>query len=320
LKLNSRRSSWRVEATTPSCFPRFGNPRSWRKRPRGDPPPTTTIAMDYILRAVLRIEPAAGEIRSALTGTIPSALEGVRSALTETIQTTLSTVIQTALCSVPKISDENYEQSFAFRRLWFDIEQTYRQIPSDLVSNVVLGDRGVDSINVDRGELIHPTAHLILRSASDAESDHILAPYNAGLQSRLCARVLQEFFWDNLQSVQKVESSGWSCFPQAFYTNTNLIAHWANLGYAEEASIHDHILQSLISHPKLYDHQADALVILFKLVGATFEAYADPSAVDRCFELLKGHYSGDLVQKVPQHMHPGYLAKGNLVQVGVLAW
>ena len=39
----------------------------------------------------------------------------------------------------------------------------------------------------------------------------------------------------------------------------------------------------------MYDHQADALIILFKLAGATFEAYADPSVVDRCFELLQGH-------------------------------
>ena len=53
--------------------------------------------------------------------------------------------------------------------------------------------------------------------------------------------------------------------------------------------IRDHILQSLISHPKLYDHQADALIILLKLAGATFAAYADPSVVDRCFELLKHH-------------------------------
>ena len=52
--------------------------------------------------------------------------------------------------------------------------------------------------------------------------------------------------------------------------------------------------QSLISQPALWDHQADALIILFKLAGATFEAYADPSVVDRCFELLKGKYqSGD---------------------------
>ena len=66
----------------------------------------------------------------------------------------------------------------------------------------------------------------------------------------------------------------------------------------EEPAIRNHILQSLIdiSHPKLYDHQADALVILFKLAGATFEAYADPSAVDRCFKLLKDSYSRGTVR------------------------
>ena len=40
-----------------------------------------------------------------------------------------------------------------------------------------------------------------------------------------------------------------------FYADTNLIAHWANLGYVEEPAIRNHILQSLISHPKLYDHR-----------------------------------------------------------------
>ena len=74
-----------------------------------------------------------------------------------------------------------------------------------------------------------------------------------------------------------------------FCADVNLIAHWANLGFVEEAAIHNDILQSLISHPKMWDHQADALLILFKLAGATFETYADPSVVDRCFELLKGH-------------------------------
>ena len=57
----------------------------------------------------------------------------------------------------------------------------------------------------------------------------------------------------------------------------------------EEITIRSRILQSLISHPELYYHQADALLILFKLAGATFEAYADVSVVDRCFELLKDH-------------------------------
>ena len=82
-------------------------------------------------------------------------------------------------------------------------------------------------------------------------------------------------------------ASGGSC--QEFYADVNLIARWANLGYVEEAAIRSHILQSLVSHPTLHDHQAWALIILFKLAGATFGAFADPSVVDRCFELLKNH-------------------------------
>ena len=84
----------------------------------------------------------------------------------------------------------------------------------------------------------------------------------------------------------------------------NLIASWANLGYVEESAIHDHILRSPTSFPKLCDHQASAIIVLFKIAGATFEAYADPSVVDRCFQLLKNHYSCNTV-------------KGRLAQVRV---
>ena len=45
--------------------------------------------------------------------------------------------IQSALDSVvSQLSDENYDQSFAFYRCWFDIGQTYHQVPSDLVFNI----------------------------------------------------------------------------------------------------------------------------------------------------------------------------------------
>ena len=63
------------------------------------------------------------------------------------------------------------------------------------------------------------------------------------------------------------------------YVDANLIAHWAKLGFVEEDVIRNHILQSLISHPRLCGHQAGALIILLKLAGATFEAYAYPSMV-----------------------------------------
>jgi len=92
----------------------------------------------------------------------------------------------------------------------------------------------------------------------------------------------------------------------------NFIARWANLGFVKEAVIRDHILQSLISHPKLYDHQADALIILFKLAGATFETYADPSVVDRCFQLLQGHYTRNSEKRKMVQVHTPHVVKGSI--------
>ena len=216
---------------------------------------------------------------------------------------------------VSKLSDENYEQSLALYRFWFDIGQTYHQIPSDLVSNTILSNRATGSINAGRGELIHTTAHLTLRFANDVESDCILAPHNAGLQNRLCTRTLQDFFSNNLEIVWDADLGRrmgyWDCTPENFYANTNFVAHWANLGYMEEAAIRDRILQSLITYPKLYDHQADALIILFKLAGPTFEAYADPSVVDRCFQLLKDHYGGNSVKRKPVQVCRSYVVRGS---------
>ena len=191
---------------------------------------------------------------------------------------------QTLGSVVANLSDENYAQSLTFYRFWLGIGQTYHQVPPDQIYNAIWNNRGTGSIDPGQGKLIHSTAHLIVRFASDAESDdHLLAPHTSGLQSRLSTSALKEFFSSNLRII------GGGGTVNEFYATANLIAHWVNLGYMEEAAIRNHILQSLISHPNLYDHQADALIILFKLAGATFEAYADPSVVDRCFELLKDH-------------------------------
>jgi len=181
------------------------------------------------------------------------------------------------------LSDQNYAQSLGFYRFWLDTGRTYIQIPSDQIFDAIWNNRVAASINHDCGLLIHPAAHSIPRFASDAASDPILAPYGPELQSRLCAKSLQEFFSNNLMVAKYKEPV------HELYADANLIAHWANLGYVEEAAIRDHILQSLIAHPKLYDYQVDVLIILFKLAGATFEAYTDPSVFDRCFKLLKGH-------------------------------
>ena len=189
--------------------------------------------------------------------------------------------IQNALGSIVKgLSDQNYEQSLALFRLWIGIGQSYSQIPSDLILDAIYNYRvrGLPDYN-----FIYTTTHQTIRFISDVESDPILALHSAGLQSRFRARILQEFFNVNLRAVYT--GSRWG----RLYTDTNIIAHYANLGHIEEDAIRIYILQSLISHPKLYDPQVVALVILFKIAGATFEAYADPGVVDRCFELLNNH-------------------------------
>ena len=205
---------------------------------------------------------------------------------------------------VEKLSDQNYEQLLALYRLLFDVGLTYFQTSSGQISDHVwkIFDRGSAAVSHKDGKLIHPTAHLAIRFASDAESDSTLAPQIAGLQSRLCASNLRWFFDINAGCTRSPHDS----WVNTSISRANLVAAWANLGYVEESAIRNHILQLLISEPlpKLQDYNADAIIVLFKIAGATFEAYADPSVVDRCFELLKNHYSFNTV-------------KGRLVQVRV---
>jgi len=210
---------------------------------------------------------------------------------------------------VHKLSDQNYEQSLALCRLWHEIGRTYSLTSLDLIFNAIWNNR----TNMNwKNSLIHPAAHLIIRFASDAESDHTqaLAPHASGLQSRLCAKSLRKFFNDNMVLVCYNESrcTTWPLID--FVADANLIACWANRGYVEEAAIRNHILQSLISHEVLYGHQAYALIVLFKLAGATFAAYADPSVVDRCFDLLERYSKGDSTRWKPVQVSSLYEENG----------
>ena len=198
---------------------------------------------------------------------------------------------------IGRISEQNYDQTFAYYRLWFEITQEYVQKYPDQIFDSLLDNRGTHGIQPGSGKLIHSAAHLILRFARDAESDDTLGPYSTGLQDRFCAKILQYFFESDMQIVQFVErrmgtSLDW------WLANVNYVAHWANLGYIKESTIRNHILQPLVSNPmRVYDHHVDALIILFKIAGATFEKYVDPLVVDRCFECLKGHYSNNTTMK-----------------------
>ena len=135
--------------------------------------------------------------------------------------------------------------------------------------------------------LICPNAHQILRFVSDVDSDPILSQHSPGLRNRFCTRILQDFFDTGLEATY----ADYKHAPDTFYMDVNLIAHSANLGYIEEDTIRNHILQSFL-YNTLYDHQAVALSVLLKIAGATFEAYVDPAVVGRCLELLKNHRLG----------------------------
>jgi len=189
--------------------------------------------------------------------------------------------IQTVLDkTIAGLSDQNYEQSFAFLRLWFEIAHTYSTIPPNAILHALQTYYRTRSFP---DNLIDSAAHLVLRFAGDAESDHILAPHSTGLRSRLCTDALRVVFDTDLAVMYNQYS--WT---SSYFTDVNIIAHCVNLGWVEEAVIRNYILQSLISHPTLSGHQVYAFVILFKTAGATFETYADPTAIDRCFEILKG--------------------------------
>ena len=171
-------------------------------------------------------------------------------------RTTMADIGQVLNSVVTKLKDENYAESLAFYRLWFDIGQKYLQITSDHPYYAIWGRREDGSINSADHKLIHSTADLIVRFVGDidAKPDGAPAPHTSGLPGRLSTRSLREFFSDNLVAVYYREGNFGDGPVGNFYTNANLIARCANLGYVEEATIQNRVLQSLISHKRLYDH------------------------------------------------------------------
>ena len=193
-----------------------------------------------------------------------------------------------------KLSEKNYDESFAQYCFWLKIGSAHGYVTSECQVRDSLW-RIAPPDGLKNPELIHPTAHLLIRFIGDMEADQKFTKYTLGLHKRKCTSELHRFFEGNLSLVRSEDVYGSRTL--SFLTGVNLIAHWANLGYVGEEIIRDQILQSLISHPKLHSFQRDALTILFKLAGATFVAYADPSVVSRCFELIRIHNSGVEVKK-----------------------
>lgn len=185
---------------------------------------------------------------------------------------------------IRNLSNDNYQQSLARCRGLLEFRRTCSEMPSDLIFLAIW--ENIHAASRSSNTYIYPAAPLILRFASEAEFDPVFAPYTGvGLRTRLCARIMEDFLDEDLGALFNSLCPG-----GRFYMDVNLIAHCANLGYIEEAVIRDHILQHLSTpYPRLPGHRALALHILFKIAGATFEVYADPSVFSRCFELLRDH-------------------------------
>lgn len=202
---------------------------------------------------------------------------------------TLSNVEKALGSLVSALSNDNYEQVLARYRLWLEIEQTHSQSISDLIFDTVRKNRRT---KFSSSTLIYPSASLVIRFADDIEADRTFASHSAGLRNRLCADVLRDFFHGDLGIAY------YNLTSTEFHKDANLIAYCVNLGHIEEATIRNHILQQLISHRKLFEHQAEALYILFKIAGATFCAYTCPETVDSCFERLTGCWRDNSERKV----------------------
>ena len=211
---------------------------------------------------------------------------------------TLREVLRGLICS---LSEENYNETFAKYRLWLDIGITHDHLnDKDQVADDIGEILQPNLLRPENGDLIHPAIHLYLRFVGDIEADPTISAQVPKL-ARSFEAAVDRCFVENvsLANYSDYVEKNWytSCIEElarrqaGFARQINLVACWANLGYVKRVVIRDHILQSLTSLPKLYDHQADAIIILFKIAGATFGTIADPSMVDRCLELLKNHFS-----------------------------
>ena len=199
------------------------------------------------------------------------------------------------------LSEENYDSVFSSYRHWIELEATRVGVGNRKLYNDILGHTRPNLISLPSsmgyssgylsvvGELIHSDAQLLLRFVTDAEQDPTLSTYAVGLHEQLCRNSLDEFFRQTLA----YRSRSYEDEMREFYTRTNFIAHWVNLGYVKLEDVRDRILQSLTMYPTALPHQLNALMILLKISGATFAAYVDPSVMDRCCDLLKPSNLGE---------------------------
>lgn len=163
----------------------------------------------------------------------------------------------------------NFLLGFIRYHFWFELGEVYSQIPSDVVFDSIWNHKRDFPLD---NYIFHPTSPLVYRFASDAESDHILAPYSIELRSRLNACILQEFLAIN---VALTYTSSYS--RTDFLVDANLIAHCANLGYIEETAIRNPNVP-----PAILNRMMSASAWWSYKEGWT-------SVIDQCFHCLSDH-------------------------------
>ena len=214
------------------------------------------------------------------------------SAHSPTTMTKMKNIPQALILAFKNLTDENYEQTLDYFRFWLGIGQAYCHVPPDLLFDVIYGIGTAVTGGGDSRRLAnHPNDLRTLRFVSDVESDPVLAPHSVGLRDRFCTSLLQAFFDINLAVARSPNA-----YCDHLYSAASFVAHCTNLGCMEEDTIRDHILQSIISHQTLQDPHTVALAILFKIAGATFEAYVDPVIVSDCFRYLETFRSSDKIK------------------------
>ena len=234
-----------------------------------------------------------------------------------------------------ELSEKNYDRTFSAYRFWIEVGAAHGGMPKDKLYNDILNSTRPELIQATRaglaaqtierpnwvnpmfagqsilnkvkpgerslfsGNLIHDGVHLLLRFITDAEQDPVLSTYAIGLHDRWCRRSLEEFFNQSLSYLPEDSSQVTSRDFCQFYTKVNLVAHWVNLGCVQLEDVRDRILQSFTFQSATCDHHFNSLMILLKISGATFAAYADPSIMDRCCDLLKtGEHGGKFADKL----------------------
>lgn len=188
---------------------------------------------------------------------------------------------------VSNLSEKNYEQTLSDYRFWTKIGATHGWISDAQLENDIKANMNPGLVDPQWASLIHPTSRLLPKFITDVEPNRGSSTHN-----RLCRSTLEDFFADVLDRNSRPFGTR---DQQRFYTNATFLAHWVNLGYPSAEDVRDHILQSLILRRPVPPPTLGSLLVLLKIAGATFAAYANPSAMDSCLTILKSTDSSDQI-------------------------